>query len=133
MKVIVDSDVWSEALRKRSGEPSPERLLLAELIREKRVQLLGCIRQEALQGVREQTQFERLRTALRAFPDRMPAFTEYELAAEFYNTCRRQGIQGSATDYLIAACSIAWGLPILTKDKDFERYAEHLPLELMQV
>ena len=58
---------------------------------------------------------------------------EYELAAEYFNTCRQNGIQGSSTDFLIAACSVAFGLPILTKDKDFTRYAEHLPLKLVQV
>ena len=133
MKVIVDSDVWSEALRKRSGDPSPERLFLDDLIREKRVQLMGCIRQEALQGLRDKAQFERLRAALQSFPDRNPSQIEYELAAEFYNTCRSHGVQGSNTDFLICACSVTWGLPVLTKDKDFALYAQYLPLKLVQV
>lgn len=133
MKVIVDSDVWSEALRKRSGDPSPERLFLDDLIREKRVQLMGCIRQEALQGLRDKAQFERLRAALQSFPDRNPSQIEYELAAEFYNTCRSHGVQGSNTDFLICACSVTWGLPVLTKDKDFALYAQYLPPKLVQV
>ena len=133
MKVIVDSDVWSEALRKRSGDPSPERLFLDDLIREKRVQLMGCIRQEALQGLRDKAQFERLRVALQSFPDRNPSQMEYAWGAEFYNTCRSHGVQGSNTDFLICACSVTWGLPVLTKDKDFALYAQYLPPKLVQV
>ncbi len=115
------------------GDPSPELRLLRELIREGRVQMLGCIRQEVLQGLRRQEVFERIRQDLRALPDREASFLEYELAAEFFNTCQSRGIQGSSTDFLIAACSVTWGLPLLTKDKDFQRYAEHIPLELVKV
>ncbi|MCP2014180.1 putative nucleic acid-binding protein [Deinococcus sp. HSC-46F16] len=131
--VIVDTDVWSEGFRKRVGDPSAERLFLAELVEAGRVQMLGCIRQEVLQGIRDRAQFERTRTALQAFEDRAPRAAEYELAAEFFNTCRGKGIQGSSTDFLIAACSVAWGMPLLTKDKDFQRYAEHIPLRLVRV
>lgn len=131
--IIVDSDVWSEGFRKRGGEPSAKRLFLAELVDAGRVQMLGCIRQEVLQGIRDRAPFERTRAALQAFEDRAPTAAEYELAAEFFNTCRSKGIQGSSTDFLIAACSVTWGLPLLTKDKDFQRYAEHIPLRLVQV
>lgn len=133
MKVIVDSNVWSEAFRKQTGEPSPELRMLNDLVRGGRVQMLGCIRQEVLQGLRKQEVFERIRQRLRALPDREASLLEYELAAEFFNTCRGKGLQGSNTDFLIAACSVAWGLPLLTEDKDFQRYAEHLPLKLARV
>ncbi len=133
MNVIVDTDVWAEGLRKRSGQPSPQTLLLAELIRENRVQMLGCILQEALQGCRDRAQFARLRGALAAFPERPPRQADYELAAEFFNTCRSHGIQGSTTDYLLCACSAAWGLSILTRDQDFTRYAAYIPVTLVRV
>lgn len=131
--ILVDTDVWSEGFRKRTGEPSAERLFLAQLVDAGRVQMLGCIRQEVLQGIRDRAQFERTRAALQAFEDRAPRAAEYELAAGFFNTCRSKGIQGSSTDFLIAACSVTWGLPLLTKDKDFQRYAEHIPLRLVRV
>ena len=133
MKVVVDSDVWSEAFRKLSGEPSPQRQMLADLVEGGQVQMLGCIRQEVLQGIRNPPVFERIRQRLRPLPDLEITFAEYELAAEFFNTCRMSGIQGSSTDFLICACSAAHNLPILTKDKDFERYGEHLPLQLVKV
>lgn len=131
--MIVDSNVWSEAFRKRTGDPSPELRMLQGLVREGRVQMLGCIRQEVLEGLHRPEVFERIRQSLRALPDREASFLEYELAAEFFNTCRSKGIQGSSTDFLIAACSVTWGLPLLTKDKDFQQYAEHIPLRLVRV
>lgn len=107
--------------------------MLQGLIRESRVQMLGCIRQEVLQGLRQREVFERIRQTLRPLPDQDVTALEHELAAEFFNTCRQNGIQGSSTDFLIAACSVTFGLPILTRDRDFARYAEHLPLKLVRV
>ena len=31
---------------------------------------------------------------------------DYELGAELHNTCRRKGVQGSSTDFLICAMSV---------------------------
>lgn len=131
--VIVDSDVWSEGFRKVQGEPSPQLLMLRQLVTEGRVQMLGCIRQEVLQGLKATTVFERIKEQLRAFPDLPITAQDYERAAEFFNLCRSKGIQGSSTDFLICACSVAYGLPILTKDRDFDLYAQHLPLKLLKV
>lgn len=77
--------------------------------------MLGCIRQEVLQGIRDRAQFERIRAALQAFPDLGLKAAEDELAAEFFNVCPSKGIQGSSTDFLVAACSVASGLPLLTR------------------
>jgi len=43
-----------------------------------------------------------------------------------------RGIQGSNTDFLTSACSVYWGVPILSKDKDYLLYRKHLPIELIQ-
>ncbi|MFB2839036.1 PIN domain nuclease [Floridanema evergladense] len=100
MKVVVDTSVWSLALRRnRTPEETPKILRLRELIADHRVALLGVIRQEVLSGIRAVEQFVRLREYLRAFPNLELTIEDYELAAEFYNTCRRNGIQGSNTDF----------------------------------
>ena len=67
---------------------------------------------------------------MRAFPNQRLTEREYEMAAEFSNTCRSKGIQGSHTDFLICACSAVWDVPILTRDQDYLRYAEHVPVRL---
>ena len=97
---------------------------------EEGVILIGAIRQEVLSGWRERSAFERVRDLLRDFPDRDVGTAEYELAAEFFNTCRSKGVQGSNTDFLICACSVAWNVPVLTRDQDYGRYAEHVPVRV---
>jgi predicted nucleic acid-binding protein len=69
VNVIVDTSVWSLALRraKRMDDAAPREL--AELIREGRVVMLGPVRQELLSGIKQKAQFDMLREHLRAFPD----------------------------------------------------------------
>jgi predicted nucleic acid-binding protein len=134
MMVLVDTPVWSLALRRRPENLSaPEQQLtqtLAELIREGRVQMLGAIRQELLSGIREEAQFRRLREYLRAFPEHRLEAEDYEDAAHMSNQCRARGISGSAIDFLICAASHRRGWAILTTDQDFRNYALVLPLRL---
>lgn len=127
--VIVDSDVWSEAFRKKNKE-SLSALALRNLINEGEVVMIGPIRQETLSGIREAERFKKIRGALRAFPSQRIDEPIYETAATFYNLCRSKGIQHSHTDFLICACAVKWKASILTKDKDFNRYAKHIPIEL---
>ncbi len=127
--VIVDSDVWSEAFRKK-GKESRSVQCLRSLINEGEIVMIGPIRQEVLSGIKESQRFERIKEALRAFPSRKIEEPLFETAASFFNLCRSKGIQGSHTDFLIAACAVEWSASILTKDRDFIRYSKYLPIEL---
>ena len=81
----------------------------------------------------EVAQFEALKSSLQAFPD-LPVTTEdYELAAEFLNSLRRRGIQGSNVDFLICAVAHNNDLSILTTDGDFEFFAQHIPIDLYRI
>lgn len=131
MKVLVDTSIWSLALR-RTSTASNESVsaALASLVEDGRVAIIGPIRQELLSGIKERAQFERLREHLRAFPD-MPLTTDdYEEAATFFNQCRERGVQGSNTDFLICAVAIRNGFSIFTDDDDFGHYAKVLPISL---
>ena len=109
---------------------SPIAFELQSLIQESRVRMLGVIRQELLSGIRSEVQFSRLKELLRSFPD-LPIVTEdYENAAEYYNICRKHGFQGSNADFLICAVAVRQNLCIYTTDKDFELYAQYLPIVL---
>jgi len=132
MSVIVDTSVWSLALR-RSTSPtdSPAVTQLRNLITDDQVVLLGAIRQEILSGVRSSEQFIRLRAYLQAFPDLDLATEDYELAAEFFNACRSNGIQGSNTDFLICAVAYRRNYSILTTDNDFQSFQLHIPILLL--
>jgi len=133
MSVIVDTVVWSLALRRRGTADLAEVIELRTLIEEARVQLIGPIRQELLSGIRDQEQYKALREHLRPFPD-LPLITaNYERAAEMFNLCRRQGIQGSNTDFLICAVAEMYELSIFTIDQDFQFYQKVIPIVLHEL
>ncbi|MGY8653153.1 MAG: type II toxin-antitoxin system VapC family toxin [Verrucomicrobiia bacterium] len=127
--MIVDTDVWSEAFRKR-GEKSAYVDELRKLLEEGRVQMIGIIRMEILCGIRAKQEFDRVQQRLRAFSDRDLDSEVFITAARFFNLCRSKGIQGSSNDFILCACSMLWKLPILSKDKDFLRYRKLIPIEL---
>jgi predicted nucleic acid-binding protein len=133
MKVLVDTSIWSLALRRSRFLAPGDQLLVNEfneLINEVRVVLVGPIRQELLSGISNQTQFDTLKEKLQAFEDLPLNREDYERAAEFYNTCRKSGIQGSQIDFLICSAAVGAGIPIFTADKDFSHYANHLTIFL---
>jgi predicted nucleic acid-binding protein len=134
MMVLVDTPVWSLALRRRpehlSGSQQGLANALAELIREGRVQLVGPIRQELLSGIHEEAQFKKIRDYLRAFREPSLEAEDYEEAARMTNQCRARGIAGSSVDFLICAAAHRRNWTILTTDRDFQNYAEVLPLRL---
>ncbi|HEY6557933.1 MAG TPA: PIN domain-containing protein [Polyangiaceae bacterium] len=132
MNVLIDTSVWSLALRraKRLDDTHPNEL--AELIREGRVVMLGPVRQELLSGIKIKAQFESLREHLRSFPDLELESMDYEDAALAFNRCRERGIQGSNTDFLICAAARRRDLTIYATDDDFLHYAKVLRLALHQ-
>jgi len=133
MKVIVDTCVWSLALRKDSSKDEKIIKALTELIREVRVQLIGPIRQEILSGIKSEKRFAELKEYFSAFWDLTLEPSDYEKAAEFFNICRRKGIQGSNTNFLICAAAFNRDLEIFTIDKDFNYFKKYIPLKLYEI
>jgi len=130
MRVLIDTSVWSLALRREDLSPNLEADELRRLIVAHVVEIIGPVRQEILSGVRDQAQFSRLETHLAAFPD-IPILTEdYVTAATFFNLCRSRGMQGSHTDFLICAVAVRHDLSIFTTDKDFGQFVRCLPIVL---
>jgi predicted nucleic acid-binding protein len=134
VKVLVDTTIWSLALRRRPESLSPiERSLVGAwrgFIRRAQVAIIGPIRQEILSGVRTQAQFDLLRMQLAAFTNTAIEEEDYETAAEFFNTCRTNGIVGTPIDMLICAVAHRTASPIFTTDADFTRYTVHVPVRL---
>lgn len=130
MNVVVDTSVWSLALRRRHPPEAPEVGELAELIREGRAAILGPVRQELLSGIQGQPAYETLRDHLRAFPDVALETDDYEEAARIFNHCRARGVQGSNTDFLICAAAVRRRFAILTTDADFASFARIVPVRL---
>lgn len=129
MKVLVDTSVWSLALRRRAPAHSAVDEL-RRLVAHGRAAIVGPVRQELLSGIRDRAVFERLRDHLRAFPDEPLTAADYERAADCFNLCRAQGIQGSNTDFLLCAVAEQSRFPIMTTDDDFLKFGRVLPLRL---
>lgn len=134
MIVLVDTSIWSLALRRRSEDlSSMEKALVedwAELVRRGDASLIGPIRQEILSGVRRERDFETLRERLSAFDD-LPVLTaDYEETARFFNRCLSRGLTGTPIDLLICAVLKRLDLEIFTVDRDFQGYAAHLGIRL---
>ena len=134
MNTLVDTSVWSLALRRQPKDlTAAEQSMVGELVdltREGRVRIIGLIRQELLSGIRTAAQYEKLRVALRAFPDEPINTSDYEAAAGASNACRARGIAASVVDALICQSALSRQWDIFTTDPDFTNYAKALPIKL---
>lgn len=134
MNVLVDTSVWSLAIRRTARNLSaPEKAIVAELaalIDEGGAKIIGLIRQELLSGIKSSEQFEKLREILAAFPDEPTDSEDYERAALFGNKCRSQGVSVSLPDMLICSVARSRGWSIFTTDSDFKRYGNILSIKL---
>ena len=137
MTVLVDTPVWSFALRRqpRDLEATDHRIVdeWAELVRLGQAAIIGPIRQELLSGVREEAQFEKLRRRLAPLPDIPLQEEDFVTAARFFNRCRSRGITPGSIDLLLCAVAYRSESAILSTDKDFDQYAHHLPIRLHQM
>jgi predicted nucleic acid-binding protein len=135
MKVLVDTPIWSLALRKKginSGNNAAIQNLI-DLIRDGRIAIIGSIRQEVLSGISDERKFQEIKSKLSIFFDYEIQTEDYEYAAECSNICRRKGIQGSHTDFLICAVAIKNSWEIFTEDADFLGYEKYLPIRLYKL
>ena len=131
MKVLVDTCVWSQSLKHKTPNIGLANKL-KDLITDGRIAMIGPIRQELLSGISDTKQFEKLKEKLSFYED-IPLRSEYFVkAAEFNNTCRNNGVQGSTTDFLICAVAHLENLFIFTVDNDFENYKKYLPIKLFK-
>ncbi len=134
MNVLVDTSVWSLALRRKGQDlNAAEKAAVSELtglIQEGRARIIGLVRQELLSGIKTTGQYEKLRGLLRTFPDEAIATPDYETAAKAGNDCRAKGVAVSVSDMLICAIALTREWSIFTTDPDFRNYAKVLPVKL---
>ncbi len=134
-RVLVDTSVWSLALRKKDATESEQRIIaqLSTLILDLDLVIIGPVRQEILSGISDQKKFTTLRERLSIFEDFPITTHDYEVAAQFLNECRNHGIQGSYIDFLICAVAANHDMSILTLDQDFRNYQEYIKIRLEKI
>ena len=133
MKVLVDTPIWSYALRSQDKNYQPETDALTSLIRDQRAIIIGPIRQEILSGYSDLRKYQIVKDKLSYFENTPIIDIDYELAAAFSNKCRKKGIQGSHIDFLICAVANRIDAPIFTNDKDFTHYQKIIPIKLHKI
>jgi predicted nucleic acid-binding protein len=132
--VLVDTTIWSLAIRRRHGDLNAREKDIVEewvaLVEDGQAALVGPIRQEILSGIRRPSDFDTIRRQLSAFVYLPLLPRDYDQAAAFFNTCRTKGLTGTAIDLLICAVASRVDVSIFTTDADFDLYAKHLGIRL---
>jgi len=128
--VLVDTCIWSLALRGKSPRDISVSEELTKLIYTEKAKIIGPIRQEVLSGYSDIKQYNKLKDKLMYFPNELILDEDYLSAARFSNLCRQKGIQGSHIDFLICAVANRLEMNIFTSDKDFEFYSQLIPITL---
>ena len=131
MRVLVDTSVWSLALRR--GGPADDSAVarLQELLDSgEDLFLTGLILQEILQAFRSDEVASQIASYLEPFP-----FLAFEpetslAAARLFRRSKERGLGASTVDCHIAASAIENDCLLLTTDRDFERMAHICPLRL---
>ena len=131
INVLVDTSVWIDFFNPHSTD-SEERQKLKSLIYDNKGNAVLCpvVYQEVLQGIREDKNFQEIKSLLAFFPMLEDDFPKVEdTAINLYRSLRKQGITiRKSNDCLIAAYALVNDLPVLFKDRDFEAMANHSAL-----
>jgi predicted nucleic acid-binding protein len=133
--ILVDTSVWSLALRRRSKSLSAQEkevvLALGSAIARGWVIIIDPVRQELLSGLRHEVDYEKLRDRLHDFDHEPCCIADFEEAARFWNRCESTGIATASLDMLICSLGARLGISIWTLDSDFDRYVTCLPIRLI--
>jgi predicted nucleic acid-binding protein len=131
VSLLVDTCVWSLALRRDAEHTAPQVLALRHaLLGGDQVFTTGLVLQELLQGfagpkARAQI-IERFAALALLQPDR----EDHIEAAGVRNDCRRHGVQVGTIDALLIQLCRRHDLVLLSSDKDFEAAARHVRFRL---
>lgn len=134
MRILIDTSIWSFALRRQLEFKSPESVTLRKLIEQgEDIYLLGIILQEVLQGIKNPKDVHVLKDYFEAFQLLELTREDYIKAAELVNRLMKKGKQISTIDALIASAAISYSCYLFTADKDFEHIAQHSSLKLFKM
>ena len=131
MTLLVDTSVWSLALRRDGASGSREVIALREALDgADSVVTTGLVLQELLQGFRGPKAKDAIVERFGALPLIQPDRQDHIGAAEVRNACRRNGVQVGTIDALLIQLCGRYELTLLSADKDFANAAPHVPFKL---
>ncbi len=128
--LVVDSTVWIDYF---NGQVNPQTEYMDRILGNQIILVGDLILAEVLQGFRSENEFEQARQALLLFTQVNMVNPSLAIqSARNYRTLRRLGVTIRRTiDYLIATYCFEQGYPLLHKDSDFDGFAIHLGLQVI--
>ncbi len=131
MTLLVDTSVWSLALRRDGSVDAPEvRHLQDALAGADVVVITGLILQELLQGFHGPRAAPTIVERFRALPLIAPDRQDHVGAADVRNACRRAGVQVGTIDALLIQLCRRHDLTLLSSDQDFAHASKHVAFKL---
>jgi len=129
--VLVDTNVWSLLFRKQGPASVPEVAALRRFLNsEEPVATTGIIAQELFFGLGDSEQAAAFAAQFEALYYLSPTLNQHIEAAKLARALRKQGVQMSLPDALIAQVALDRDLLLLTTDQDFKHAKRFLPLRL---
>jgi predicted nucleic acid-binding protein len=128
MMVLIDTTVWIDFF---SGRSYQHVKALEDLIAERQdICLCGIIVTEVLQGIRQDSEFNRTRDLFANLIFLSMQYQTFLRSAEIYRTLRQKGITvRKPMDCMIASVAIENDMPLLHNDKDFVPIEKHFGLK----
>lgn len=131
MTLLVDTSVWSLALRRDGSTAAREVIALREALNgADAVVTTGLVLQELLQGFSGPRDKVAVIERFGALPLIQPDRQDHVAAAEIRNVCRRNGVQVGTIDALLIQLCGRFELTLLSTDKDFANAAPYIPFKL---
>jgi predicted nucleic acid-binding protein len=126
-KILIDTSLWIEALKKDCHEKIKEMILKA--IDDDSAFITGIIMVELLSGAGTLKKYEQLKNNLEAIIYLDTTADVWEKAAEIAFTLKRKGINVPSGDILIASVAIRYDVLLLHMDKHFELIGKNTDLK----
>jgi predicted nucleic acid-binding protein len=131
--LLFDTSVWIDFLNKKN---TPEANLLVHYIeKDKPVLLTPTILQEILQGIRDDSKYEKIKEMLTYFTIlELPATQAAIGAADLYRSLRKKGATvRKSNDCLIAYYALQFSIPLVHTDADFDHISNHTKLKILKL
>jgi predicted nucleic acid-binding protein len=131
MMLLVDTSVWSLALRRDVVDAQPEVLYLEQaLVGSEAVVTTGLVLQELLQGFSGPKARAQIIDRFSTLPLVQPDRQDHVEAASLRTACRLAGVQIGTIDAVLAQLCIRHQLTLLSTDQDFAHAARHCRLRM---
>ncbi len=125
-KILIDTSLWIEALKKDCPEKIKEIILKA--IDEDNAFITGIIMVELLSGAKTVKKYDQLKNNLEALIYLDTTVEVWDKTAKIAFTLKRKGINVPSGDILIASLCIKYDILLIHMDKHFELIGKYTDL-----